>query len=78
MTRQIAVRLPDDLVAFLDECVRSGEATSRAAAVSKAVDRQRRDAIAMRDAEILARSALDPDDLDELARFTRRTPIDLD
>ncbi len=74
MTVQIAVRLPDDLVAFVDERVGAGLEPSRAAVVTRALERERRRAIATRDAEILAASGPDPD-LDGLAEFAaRRAP----
>jgi Arc/MetJ-type ribon-helix-helix transcriptional regulator len=66
MSTQIAVRLPDDLVAFVDELVRHGDAPSRAAVVARALRRERRQAAAARDAAILATA--EPDhDLDRLA-----------
>ena len=78
MSRQIAVRLPDDLVEFIDQVVQSGEAASRAAVVARAVDRERRRQIAERDAAILARLGPDPD-LDQLAAFAAAKPLpDLD
>lgn len=61
MSKQIAVRLPDDLVEFLDEVVGSGADRSRAAVVTRALERERRRAVAERDAEILARTGPDPD-----------------
>lgn len=61
MSTQIAVRLPDDLVEFVDELVDSGASDSRAAAVRKALERERRRALAERDAEILARTGPDPE-----------------
>lgn len=61
MSKQIAVRLPDDLVDFVDETVSSGAGRSRAAVVTRALERERRRAIAARDAEILARMGPDPD-----------------
>jgi Arc/MetJ-type ribon-helix-helix transcriptional regulator len=61
MSKQIAVRLPDDLVDFVDEIVGSGAARSRAAVVTRALDRERRRAVAARDAEILARTGPDPE-----------------
>ena len=54
MTTQIAVRLPDELVKFLDQLVTQGEAKSRAAAVTHAVERERRRRMAERDAAIYA------------------------
>ncbi len=61
MTKQIAVRLPDELVDFVDEIVDSGAGRSRAAVVTKALERERRRASAARDAEILARTGPDPE-----------------
>lgn len=66
MSKQIAVRLPDELVDFVDEIVGSGAVRSRAAVVTLALERQRRRAVAARDAEILARTGPDPE-LAELA-----------
>jgi len=78
MTKQLTIRLPDDLVAFIDRCVAHGEAPSRAAVVSAAIDRERRRAIAERDAAILA-GAAGGDDLDDLADYASRTDLtDLD
>jgi Arc/MetJ-type ribon-helix-helix transcriptional regulator len=61
MSKQIAVRLPDDLVAFVDERVGSGAGRSRAAVVTQALERERRRAVAERDAEILGRTGPDPE-----------------
>jgi Arc/MetJ-type ribon-helix-helix transcriptional regulator len=68
MSTQIAIRLPDDMVAFIDELVRSGDARSRAAVVSRALDRERRRKIAERDVAILRGQQPDAD-LDGLAQF---------
>lgn len=78
MSTQIAVRLPDDLVAFVDELVSRGEGSSRAAVVTRALERERRRKIAERDADILAKDAADAD-LDQLAELAAATPLsDLD
>jgi Arc/MetJ-type ribon-helix-helix transcriptional regulator len=61
MSKQIAVRLADDLVAFVDEMVDSGKDRSRAAVVSRALERERRRMVALRDAEILAATGTDPE-----------------
>jgi Arc/MetJ-type ribon-helix-helix transcriptional regulator len=74
MSKQIAVRLPEDVVEFVDEQVRSG-AGSRAAVVARALERERRRAIAARDAEILARAGADRD-MDRLARHAAAVPLD--
>jgi Arc/MetJ-type ribon-helix-helix transcriptional regulator len=70
MSIQIAVRLPDDLVAFVDEVVDAGGGRSRAAVVTKALERERRRSVAARDADILA--GVGPDhELDGLAEYAR-------
>jgi Arc/MetJ-type ribon-helix-helix transcriptional regulator len=61
MSKQIAVRLPDELVDFVDDLVDSGAGRSRAAVVSHALERQRRRVVAARDAQILARTGPDPE-----------------
>ena len=73
MSKQIAVRLPDHLVEFVDTLVRDGEAKSRAAVVTRALERERRHAIAARDVEILIREGSDPD-MDSLVRYVARLP----
>jgi Arc/MetJ-type ribon-helix-helix transcriptional regulator len=59
MSKQIAVRLPDELVEFVDGVVESGAGRSRAAVVTRALERERRRVVAERDAEILARMGPD-------------------
>lgn len=76
MSKQIAVRLPEDLVEFVDGLVSQGEASSRAAVVARALERERRRAVAARDAAILARAAEDPD-MDSLARHVASAPLGL-
>jgi Arc/MetJ-type ribon-helix-helix transcriptional regulator len=61
MSKQIAVRLPDELVDFVDGVVESGGGRSRAAVVTRALERERRRMIAARDAQILARTGQDPE-----------------
>lgn len=78
MSTQIAVRLSDDMVAFIDELVSRGEGSSRAAVVSRALERERRRKIAERDADILAGEASDAE-MEQLAEFAATTPMpDLD
>lgn len=76
MSTQIAVRLPDELVEFVDRLVADGRASSRAAVVTRALHRERRREIAARDAAILAGTQEDDDDLDALAQQAARTPLD--
>jgi Arc/MetJ-type ribon-helix-helix transcriptional regulator len=75
MSTQIAIRLPDELVEFLDDLVKSGRATSRAAAVARALERERRRQTAERDAAILARSGADAD-MDSIAHHAAATAMD--
>jgi Arc/MetJ-type ribon-helix-helix transcriptional regulator len=76
MSKQIAVRLSDELVAFVDELVDSGVERSRAAVVSRALTRERRRAIAERDAAILSRTGPDQE-LQGLAERAAGLPSDL-
>ena len=69
MSKQIAVRLPDDVVEFIDSEVRERHVASRAAFVQNALDRERRRLIAARDAELLSRQIGDPDGFDNLAAY---------
>ena len=75
MSTQIAVRLPEELVRFVDQLIADGRADSRAAVVSRALERERRREIAARDAAILATGG-DDDDLTRLARHAAQTPLD--
>jgi Arc/MetJ-type ribon-helix-helix transcriptional regulator len=77
MSKQIAVRLPDELVAFVDEIVETGAARSRASVVTKALERERRRVVAARDAEILARTGGDPE-LAGLAEHAASLPAQID
>ncbi len=74
MRKQITVRLPEDLVEFVDGCVAGGAATSRAAVIAAALERERRRLLAERDAAILASSS-EADDLDELVAYAARVPL---
>jgi Arc/MetJ-type ribon-helix-helix transcriptional regulator len=65
MSTQIAVRLPDEMVAFLDRTVATGKASSRAALVAAAVEREMRRQAAEHDAEVLRENG-SADDLDDL------------
>ena len=92
VSKQIAVRLPDEIASFVDAEVAAGRAPSRAAVVTRALERDRRRRLALADVEILTRAGgpkhpddlddlddLDgPDALDELAEYGARLPIDLD
>lgn len=69
MSTQIAVRLPDEMVAFLDRTVASGLAPSRAAIVASAVEREMRRLAAENDVRII-RAEGAADDLDDLVAWT--------
>ena len=69
MSTQIAVRLPDEMVAFLDRSVATGKAPSRAAVVAAAVEREMRRQAADEDAEVL-REQGPTDDLDDLVQWS--------
>ncbi len=71
MSTQIAVRLPDAMVAFLDRAVAAGEAPSRAALVAAAVEREMRRQAAERDAQVL-RERGPADDLDDLVQWSSK------
>lgn len=69
MTTQIAVRLPDEMVAFLDRTVATGKASSRAALVAAAVEREMRRQTAEQDARVLRQHGA-ADDLDDLVQWS--------
>ena len=76
MSRQIAVRLPDELVDFVDEIVSAGAGRSRASVVAQALERERRRVVAARDAQILAHAGPDPE-LEGLAEHAAGLPSEL-
>ncbi len=69
MSIQIAVRLPEKIVEFLDRTVAEGRALSRAAVVSSALEREMRLRAGQRDVEILG-DVTAPDDLDALVSWS--------
>ncbi len=77
MSKQIAVRLPEDVVDFIDRVVADGQASSRAVVIARALARERRRAIAARDAAILAAAGDDPD-MDSLAEHVVPRPLGLE
>jgi Arc/MetJ-type ribon-helix-helix transcriptional regulator len=70
------------MVQFLDQLVARGQAPSRTSVVERALAREFRRVIATRDAAILAEAAAtaarDDDDLDSLADYAARNPLDLE
>jgi Arc/MetJ-type ribon-helix-helix transcriptional regulator len=77
MSTQIAVRLPDELVEYIDELVEQRAVKSRAEFVAKAISRERRHRSALADAEILKRVGADFE-LDALAAYQAAHPFELD
>jgi Arc/MetJ-type ribon-helix-helix transcriptional regulator len=71
MSTQITVRLPDDQVEFIDQEVSDGHASSRAAAISRALRREQRRRRAERDLLIMLEFGDDPD-LAGLQEWTAR------
>jgi Arc/MetJ-type ribon-helix-helix transcriptional regulator len=75
---QIAVRLPDDLVEFLDAAVRSGSVASRADMIRQALEHERRELRKQSDVEILKRHSQDLDAEAALVAVSDEFPDDLD
>ena len=69
MSTQIAIRLPEEMVAFLDKAVAEGKAASRAALVGVALEREMRRQAAENDAAIM-REQGPGDELDALVTWT--------
>jgi Arc/MetJ-type ribon-helix-helix transcriptional regulator len=78
MSKQITVRLPDNLVDFIDQRVAVGAVASRAEIVTRALEREYRDFLSARDAEILARTGPDPDLEAFMQWASQHPPKDLD
>ena len=72
VSTQIAIRLPDELVAYVDGLVRAG-AGSRAAVVTRALAMYRRQLAAERDARILEETG----DYDDFEGLSRRVTFDV-
>lgn len=78
MSKQIAVRLPEEVVDFIDREVDQRHVESRASFVLKALERERRRLIAARDAAILAKRTSADDDFDALAAHAATFGSDID
>ena len=72
---QIGIRLPDDLVRFIDSEVDAGHGRNRADFVTRAIERERRRASAARDALTLAatRGVAHDQEMDALADWSSGT-----
>ena len=71
------MRLPEDIVDFVDALVSEGKANSRAVVVNRALERERRRAVAARDVAILAQTG-DDLDMDSLTEHVAHAPLDLE
>jgi len=78
MSTQIAVRLPDVLVAELDSLVQSGEEPSRAAIVERALLRELRRRVWAREVAILTAHGSTYEDLEGLDAYLSRSLEALD
>jgi Arc/MetJ-type ribon-helix-helix transcriptional regulator len=77
MSTQIAVRLPDDMVKFVDHLVETGRGSSRAMVITRALERERRHEMAVQDAAIYAASGEDSEMVD-LVQYLSGHPMDPD
>ena len=76
MSTQIAVRLPDELVAYVDRAVAAGRVKSRAELVSRLIARDARRQRAEEDLQrLIDAGALGDDEALAMARATSATPI---
>lgn len=74
MSKQITARLPDDLVAFMDELVAKDQAASRADVIARALADERRRLRVQQDIEILTTTA--DYDFESLPDVAHRTSMD--
>lgn len=78
MSIQIAVRLPDELVAELDSIVRSGQEPSRASIVEQALLRELKRRAWAKEVEVLTAQGSTYEDLEGLDDYLGRIPDPLD
>lgn len=79
VSTQIAVRLPDELVAYVDEAVAAGRVKSRAELVARLIERDARRQRAEEDLQRLAeRGALAGGELLDIVRSVSDTPLPID
>lgn len=77
ISTQIAVRLPDDLVAYVDQAVAEGRVKSRAEFVTRLIARDAQRRRAEEDLQrLIEAGALDDVDAFAMARATSATPLD--
>jgi Arc/MetJ-type ribon-helix-helix transcriptional regulator len=79
VSTQIAVRLPEDLVAYVDAAIAEGRVKSRAELVARLIARDARRHRAEQDLRRLAeRGALRDEEMLAIARATADTPLPID
>ena len=79
VSTQIAVRLPDELVAYVDAAVAAGRVKSRAELVARLIERDARRQRAEQDLQRLtARGALDDPELLDIVKSVSDTPLPID
>ncbi|MFT3851498.1 MAG: ribbon-helix-helix domain-containing protein [Ilumatobacteraceae bacterium] len=76
MSTQIAVRLPDDVVAELDDQVRRGVVGNRTEFIRTVLTRELRRLAIEAELQILRQPCDDPDGLPALAAWAARQPIE--
>ncbi len=79
MSIQIAVRLPDDLVAYVDQAVAQGRVRSRADLVARLIARDARRQRAEQDLQrLIEQGALQDDEMLAIAIATSAAPLPFD
>lgn len=79
MSTQIAVRLPDELVAYVDEAVAAGRVKSRAELVARLIERDARRQRAEEDLQRLAeRGALNEREMSAIVTSVADLPLPID
>lgn len=76
MSTQIAIRLPDEAVQFVDAQVANGAAKSRADFIWHAIQREQRRLTAAEDAAIYVAMGAAHEPLAGLAGYARNVPLD--
>jgi Arc/MetJ-type ribon-helix-helix transcriptional regulator len=79
VSTQIAVRLPDELVAYVDEAVAAGRVKSRAELVARLIERDARRQRAEQDLQrLIARGALEDAELQAIVESVADTALPID
>jgi len=77
MSKQIAARLPDDIVDFMDDLIAKGDEASRGIIVLRALKRGRRRLGVLQEMEILNRTEPD-EDMNAMVAYLAKRRIGLD